>query len=358
MRSIEVAVDPPYTVFVGSGLLEGIARGLKHVERICVVADAQVAGLYDHRLEGLEDAPRMLVEGGEQAKDFKTLERVLEFLADMQLDRRSCLVTLGGGSLGDLGGLAASLFKRGISVVHAPTTLLAQVDASVGGKTAINLARGKNLVGTFHQPRAVFADIGTLDTLEETEWCSGLGEVLKTALIDGESMLAHLEDEAAAIVARQPEAVARVVADCVALKARVVAQDPTEEGPRRALNLGHTLGHALEVQGGYGRIPHGVAVAAGIGLALELSRSKGTLADGDLLERTRRCARALGLPFGVAELAEHSGCQFDVDELLRLVDQDKKGGAGDARFVLIRGAGDLVLDVPVTRQEMCAVLSS
>lgn len=345
---VEVGTDPAYDVSVGPGVLADVAGFADRAgTRVAVLADARVAELHAHRLSGLAGAPRLDVPPGEGSKSLARLGEVLDFLAEAELDRSSCLVTLGGGVAGDLGGLAASLFKRGIAVVHAPTTLLAQVDASVGGKTAINLAAGKNLAGTFHQPRAVFADTETLATLPEDELRSGFGEVVKTALVEGEPLLALVEESAGALVARDPDALERVVAACVRAKARVVADDPRESGPRRALNLGHTFAHGIESVAGYGTVPHGVAVAAGIGLALAAATTLGILADDTLEERTGRLLEALGLPRDLAALRASSGLALPAADVGHAMGHDKKGRVGVPELVLPARAGAIELGIRV-----------
>lgn len=338
---VEVATDPPYAVHIGAGALDGLPASFDGAERAALLVDARVAELHPNALAPLADLPRLTLPGGEDTKSVARLGEVLEFLSGARLSRASTVIALGGGVIGDLGGLAASLFKRGCAVVQAPTTLLAQVDASVGGKTAINLAAGKNLAGTFHQPRAVFADTSLLATLAEDELRSGLGEVVKTALIGGEVELARLEERADALVARDPGALAEIVTDCVRVKARVVAEDPHERGPRRGLNLGHTFGHAIEHAAGFGAVPHGVAVAAGLGLALRAAQATGLADDPQLEERTLALLARLGLPRGLEEL----GATFDPAALRAGLLHDKKGRVGAPEFVIPRAAGALALGV-------------
>jgi len=338
-RVLEVAVDPPYRVHVGAGLSALLPELTAEADAVAVLADAAVAGLHGDRLEGLAAAPRLEIEGGESAKTLDRLGEVLEFLAGAGLSRRSVLVTFGGGTIGDLGGLAASLFKRGIAVVHLPTTLLAQVDASVGGKTAINLVAGKNLAGTFHQPRGVICDVEVLETLDPAEHRSGLGEVVKTALIGSDSALAALEERAGSLAAGEVEACAATVAACVEIKARVVAADPTEAGQRRVLNLGHTFAHAIEHAAGYGRVPHGVAVAVGLALALRGSARTGHLADAGLEGRVASLLATLGLPTSLAELAREYGCDLAPEALMAGFSHDKKGAVDQPEFVLLERAG-------------------
>jgi 3-dehydroquinate synthase len=345
MNVVHVSTEPRYEVRIGPGLLAEVDRATRHHAMRAVLSDANVARMYRSKLGPAADLPTLAVGPGEISKTFAALERVLEFMAESGLDRRSCLVALGGGVVGDLGGLAAALYMRGIALVSAPTTLLAQVDASVGGKNAINLERGKNLAGTFHQPALVLADTDTLATLSDEEYRSGLGEVVKSALTEGEAALAYLERSAAAILARDRECLTEIIAACVRTKARIVARDPLERGERKALNLGHTFAHAIEHGAGYGRVPHGVAVGVGIVLALSLSRDVGVLRDAALPERVRDLLARLGMPTTLDSLRRSSRARLPAGELASDMSLDKKGRAGTPRFVLVEAPGRLALDV-------------
>jgi 3-dehydroquinate synthase len=357
MKIVRVATDPPYDVRIGRGLLAEVAAETGRYSRRAVLTDDVVAPLYLARL-GIPAVPALAVRAGEAAKSFPVLERVLEFMAESDLDRGSCLIALGGGVVGDLGGLAASLYMRGISVAQVPTTLLAQVDASVGGKTAVDLAAGKNLAGSFHQPAAVFADTGTLATLSDAEFRSGLGEVVKSALIEGEEALVALERAVATIRARDPDGLAEIVARCVALKAAIVSRDPMEKGERKQLNLGHTFSHAIEQSAGYGAVPHGLAVAVGLVLALRTSRQVGLLSEAALPRRIQDLLRSLGLPHDLDSLrATHPGVP-DAARITAAMRHDKKGAAGQPRFVLPAAAGKLEVDVPVDEARIPGLLAS
>ncbi|MCP3919501.1 MAG: 3-dehydroquinate synthase [bacterium] len=360
-RTVEVATEPPYTVHVGPGLLDRVDAAARHVtdaRRIAVVCDERVDELHGTSLLGLEDAPRLRVPGEEASKSFAGLEGVLNFFSSAGLGRGDCVVTLGGGVVSDLGGLAASMYKRGIDVVHAPTTLLSQVDASVGGKTAINLAAGKNLAGTFHQPRAVLADTETLATLPEPELASGFGEVLKTSLIGGETSLAKLEELAPALAARDASALGEIVADCVAVKARIVAEDPGEQGPRRALNLGHTFAHGIEHAADYGKVPHGVAVAVGIGLALGAASALGLEVANDLAPRVDALSTALGLPASLSALRQAAEVELGADAILAGMAHDKKGRVGTPELVLVLAPGKLELGVQADTALLSKILAT
>jgi len=354
--SVDVGGERPYRVVVAPGCLAE-AAGLAAGGRAAVLTDANVAPLHLAALVGLEDAPRLVVPAGEASKSLATLGRVLDFLAESDLDRSSALVLLGGGVVGDLGGLAASLYMRGIDAVHCPTSLVAQVDSSIGGKTAIDLAAGKNLAGTFHPPRAVLADVTTLSTLPDAELSAGLGEVLKTALVGDGGILERLDEGAEAVLAREPSVLVELVTRCVRVKAAIVERDERERGERRKLNLGHTFGHAIERAAGYGRVPHGVAVAVGTTLALEAARTRGLLQDPELPARVARIAARLGLPASLAELRERSGLALDPAELERAMRHDKKGSAGEPRFVLPRAAGAIETGVRLAPDELRRLLA-
>lgn len=353
-----VETERPYRVHVGPGVLARAGDAGDPSLGLALLADERVLALHGAGLGRLESVPRLELSGGEDAKTLVRLGEVLEFCASAGLSRGSTLVTLGGGTMGDLGGLAASLFKRGLGVVHLPTTLLSQVDASVGGKTAINLAAGKNLAGTFHQPTAVYCDTDTLRTLPARELASGLGEVVKTALVGGREALDAVERRASELLAADPQALSETVAACVTIKARVVAADPTEQGPRRALNLGHTFAHALEHAAGFGALPHGVAVAVGIVLALQASSECGLLEDASLLPRIQGLNSSLGLPSSLAELRETYGQPLPVQDLLLGLAHDKKGAVGEPEFVLVRSPGDLPLGVVLKEAQLESLLTS
>ena len=367
LATVAVATKPPYPVHVGPGALAA-ARAWLAAERaagrrVCVIADARAHALHGERLGPPGSGPESSVfafEPGEAAKELAGVSRVLEHMASSGLDRSSLAVTFGGGVAMDLGGLAASLYMRGIHVVHCPTTLLAQVDASVGGKTAVNLAAGKNLAGTFHQPQAVYADTDVLATLDGAELRSGLGEVAKCALIAGEELLALLEGfagQGALDVARDGRALGELIVACVRLKAGIVARDPLEHGERRALNLGHTFAHAIERAAGFGAVPHGAAVAVGLVLSLELARELGRLEDRALLERTRVLLASLGLPRALVELFPQD--PPTTSALVGAMARDKKArGGGALSFVLPRAAGRVDLDVEVEAERVARWLEA
>jgi len=350
-RSITVETDPPYPVYIGPGALTEHAE--LSASCAALLADEHVHALYGPKLERA-GMPVHLMPQGESVKSLSELERALDFLCEEHIDRGSKLLVLGGGAATDLGGLAASLYLRGVSWIACPTTLLAMVDASVGGKTAINLKSGKNLAGSFHQPSAVIADTSTLKSLPGIEYTSGLGELLKTALIEGGSSLSSLEADVEGLLTRDADVIAGAVLRSVATKARIVAADPNERGPRKALNLGHTFAHAIEQAAGPGLIPHGVAVGVGCALALEAATRAGLLTDPELPARFARLATALGLPTELAALREATGAALTPEELAVAMSHDKKSSAGAPRFVLPRCAGDIALDIELEHDSLFA----
>jgi 3-dehydroquinate synthase len=283
-------------------------------------------------------ATQIVVDDGEQAKDWRTLERVFDALLGARCGRDTVIVALGGGVVGDLAGFAAAVYQRGVPFIQVPTTLLAQVDSSVGGKTAINHPRGKNMVGAFHQPLAVISDTSTLDTLPERELRAGLAEVIKHGLILDSGFTEWLEANLPALLAREPRALAHAVRRSCELKAQVVAADERETGLRAILNFGHTFGHAFEAGLGYGEWLHGEAVAAGMVLAAELSVRMGMLARVDAV-RVRALLGRAGLPV--------SGPALPAERIVELMQVDKKAAAGRIRFVLLSaiGAAELKSDV-------------
>ncbi|MGY0505924.1 3-dehydroquinate synthase [Luteimonas sp. e5] len=332
---IEVGGAVPYDIHVGSGLLDNPAllaatwRG-RHA---LVVSDAHVAPLYGTRvLTALRDArpdaqvALHVIEAGEQAKTLDGFAGVIDALATLGATRDACIYALGGGVVGDLAGFAAACWMRGIDCVQLPTTLLAMVDSSVGGKTAVDIAAGKNLVGAFHAPRAVIADTHTLASLPPRELRAGLAEVVKYGAIFDADFLSWLETHSEALLALQPEALGEAIAVSCRHKAAVVERDPFERGERALLNFGHTFGHAIEAEQGFGGLNHGEAVAVGMHLAARLSARLG-MADEAAGRRLGELLAALGLP-----LALPTGLRPDA--LLERMRLDKKNDARGLRLVL------------------------
>lgn len=282
-----------------------------------------------------------LIPAGESSKNLFTAAFQYDKLADMMADRRTPVVAVGGGVVGDLAGFVAATYNRGLPLLMVPTTLLAMVDSSVGGKTGVNHPKGKNLIGAFHQPTGVWIDTSTLDTLPIREYRSGLAEVVKYAVILDPELFSFLETNTAEILARDPKAVEHLVARSCRLKAEVVEQDEREEtGLRAILNYGHTFAHAFEAVGGYGAWLHGEAVATGMVCATRLAERLGRVGP-ELGERQAKLLRTFALPTAVKP-------EWEVDSLLEVMRRDKKNEAGKMRFVLPKVAGgvELVSDVP------------
>ena len=340
----------PYDVVIGRGLLPDLGRRIaglaKH--RTVVVTDETVAALHGPAvLAALEAAgvrARLLtVPPGEASKSFAELERVIDRLLAFGLDRRDLIVALGGGVVGDLAGLAAALFMRGIDFVQVPTTLLAQVDSSVGGKTAIDTPRGKNLVGAFHQPRLVIADIDLLATLPSRQLRSGWAEVLKHGLICDATFFDWLAGEGAGGATGDQAALTRAVERSVEIKSAIVGEDEKEAGRRALLNLGHTFGHAIEAELGFDetRITHGEAVALGCAMAFRFSAATG-LCERSVADRVEQVTAAAGLPARLADVGA-----FSAEALVKRMAGDKKAEGGRLTLILARSIGDAFVDKAV-----------
>lgn len=355
-RSVEVALGGrSYRIEIGPGLLENagplIVPLLKR-QRTTIVTDETVAGLHLQTLvsglEGCGVACRSIVmPAGEATKSFEHLERICCNLLEAGLERGDIIIALGGGVIGDLAGFAAAVALRGIDFIQIPTTLLAQVDSSVGGKTGINTAQGKNLVGSFHQPLLVLADTGLLSTLDDRQLRSGYAEVAKYGLLGDEPFFAWLEDNAAGLLAGDQDAQMTAVEKSCLAKAAIVAKDEREHGVRALLNLGHTFGHAFEAAAGYsGRLMHGEAVALGMAMAFRMSQDMGLCGD-NTAGRVEAHLRTVGLPTRPGDIA------IDMpgpDDLLALMAKDKKASGGRLAFILVRGVGEAFVARDVEQQ--------
>ncbi|RJY08658.1 3-dehydroquinate synthase [Aurantiacibacter aquimixticola] len=351
-----------YEVRVGPDLLSRLAEecgALLRKQAVPIVTDENVHRLWGETVErALADAgktPRWMVHpAGEGAKSWDGLSRTVEWLLSEGVERGDHIVALGGGVIGDLTGFAASMLKRGCGLVQVPTTLLAQVDSSVGGKTAINVAAGKNLVGAFHQPALVLADTEVLGTLPEREMRCGYAEVIKYGILGDADFFAWCEEHGAAVLAQDHGALEKAITTSVEAKARIVAEDEREtSGARALLNFGHTFGHALEAATGFSdRLLHGEAVAAGMVLAARYSARRGSCSLNDA-ERVTAAIDAVGLPSEIAAMAlDCSG-----DELTAHMLHDKKMDAGTLPFVLLRGIGEAFLARDVALSDVAAFLS-
>jgi 3-dehydroquinate synthase len=289
------------------------------------------------------------VPDGEAFKTWDTLNRIFDALLEHRCERNTALIALGGGVIGDLAGFAAAVYQRGVPYVQVPTTLLAQVDSAVGGKTAINHPLGKNMIGAFHQPLAVIADTDTLVTLPPRELAAGLAEVIKYGVIRDAPFFEWLEANMARLVRREPEALAYAIERSCANKAEVVARDELETGPRALLNLGHTFGHAIEAGTGYGTWLHGEAVAAGMLLAAKLSQRLGHLAAEDV-RRLGTLLKSAGLPLDPPRLG--------LARYLELMGHDKKVAGGRIHFVLLKRIGEATVSGEVPRAALADVLDA
>lgn len=322
--------------------------------RCAVIADGNVAPRFGHRvLASLKDAgfdPALItLEPGETSKRLRVVEHCYDALAQHRLERRSFLVALGGGVTGDLAGFVAATYLRGIAFVQIPTTLLAQVDSSVGGKVGVNLSAGKNLVGAFLQPRLVLCDLSTLTTLPEREYRSGLAEVIKYGIIYDPALFRRLERDMDALLRRDPAVLGPVVARCCAIKADVVGQDETESGLRAILNFGHTIGHAIEAITAYGRYLHGEAISVGQVAATLLSARWSGISAAEVGRIRTLFARA-GLPVSIRLTKSQ---RVRLHAAMRL---DKKVKDGEVKFVLARRIGEVAWGQAVKPKEIEAVL--
>lgn len=334
---IQLPDDRAYEIRIGGGLLDEAAswQGLPKAAAAVIVSNETVAPLYAERLRqrlaGVYARVDLVVlRDGEQHKNWDSLNRICDHLLGQALDRRTVLFALGGGVIGDMTGFAAAIYMRGVPFVQVPTTLLAQVDSSVGGKTAINHPLGKNMLGAFYQPERVIADLDTLDTLPDRELRAGLAEVIKYGPIADADFLQWIEANLGALLSRDKAALAHAVRRSCQIKADVVGQDEREQGLRAILNFGHTIGHAIEAGMGYGEWLHGEAIACGMMLAADLSQRQGLMPAG-FAERLRVLLERTGLPVQPPRLG--------AERYLQLMRVDKKSESGAIRFVLIEALG-------------------
>jgi 3-dehydroquinate synthase len=357
MRTLNVALDErSYPIHIGSGLIAdpGLILPYLKTRRVAVVTNDVVGPLYlapfvaGLKAQGLR-VTEIVLPDGEAHKDWATLNLIFDGLLGDRCDRSTTLIALGGGVIGDMTGFAASTYQRGVPFIQVPTTLLSQVDSSVGGKTAINHPLGKNMIGAFYQPKLVLADIGVLNTLPDRELRAGLAEVIKYGLIRDLPFLEWLETNIHRLLARDPEALAEAVERSCRNKAEVVAIDETEQGERATLNLGHTFGHAIETGLGYGEWLHGEAVAAGAVMAADLSRRLGWLSDADVA-RVRAIHERAGLPV--------KGAALGAERYLELMAHDKKVSDGTLRLVLLKQIGQAVISAEATQEQIRASIEA
>jgi len=353
MRTLEVDLgERSYPIHIGPGLIEQAELIRPHVQsrQVMVVTNETVAPLYLEKLEGALqglDVHATILPDGEQFKTLETSEQIFESLLKVPCDRRVTMIALGGGVVGDICGFAAGCYQRGVPFIQVPTTLLAQVDSSVGGKTAVNSRLGKNMIGLFYQPRCVIADTATLRTLPARELSAGAAEVIKTALIRDPAFFAWLEQNIDSLLNLDDQVITWAVEQCCRIKAAVVAEDEQEHGVRALLNLGHTFGHAIETGMGHGAWLHGEAVGAGMCMAADLSRRLGLLGKNDQ-DRISRLIEQAGLPV-------RGPGSMDAARMIELMKVDKKVQDNVIRLVLLRGIGDadVVSEYPPAQLESC-----
>ena len=354
MQTIRVETPTAkYEVVAGSGLLETLAPRIERAigrlpRRVFVLTSPSIWALWSERfLASFREPPTALfLPAGEKFKTMASVERLAREMLRAGADRGSLLIAFGGGIVGDMGGFLAAIFMRGIRYVQVPTTFLAQVDSSVGGKTGVNLPEGKNLVGSFHQPRAVFADIGVLGTLPERELKAGLMESVKAGMIRDRALVHFMEENARAIVGRDAKALEKVIAASIRMKAGVVNQDEREAGLRMILNFGHTVGHAIEQATRYKALLHGEAVAWGMIAALHLARQRGTISEAQFVRLERLIYLYGPLP----------ALKLRPAKVVAATGADKKNVGGVRRFILPLGIGDAGVVEDVSAAELEAAV--
>jgi 3-dehydroquinate synthase len=356
MKTLLVALgNRSYPIYIGSDLLNQSELYTQHIKsrQVVVVTNETIAPLYlDTVLNNLLgfDVETVILPDGEQFKTLETVTHIFDKLLANKFSRNATLIALGGGVIGDMGGFAAACYQRGIAFLQIPTTLLAQVDSSVGGKTGVNHPLGKNMIGAFYQPQCVIADADVLDTLDDRQLSAGLAEVIKYGLIRDAEFFEWLENNIQALLARDKEALSFAIERSCLNKAEIVAVDETETGVRATLNLGHTFGHAIETGTGYGTYLHGEAVAIGTCLAVDLSRRKGWLNDADvtrIIDLFKKC----NLPICPPE-------QIDSDRFLELMAVDKKNVDGQIRLILLTKIGVATLPIDVDKTLLIQTLKT
>nr|MBO2509403.1 3-dehydroquinate synthase [Gammaproteobacteria bacterium] len=347
--------DRSYPIYIGAGLLEQPELFAQHIggRQVAIVTNETIAPLYLDKLKAALqrfEVACVVLPDGEAFKNWETLQKIFDGLLEARHDRGTTVVALGGGVVGDMAGFAAACYQRGVAFVQVPTTLLSQVDSSVGGKTGINHPLGKNMVGAFYQPKAVVIDTATLATLPSRELSAGLAEVIKYGLICDEPFLGWLEEHLEALRGLDQQALSEVIERSCAAKARVVGADERESGLRAILNLGHTFGHAIEAHQGYGAWLHGEAVAAGTVMAMEMSRRLGWITAQER-DRGIRLLQRAGLPVAPPQ-------DMTPEDFLQHMAVDKKVQAGRLRLVLLRKMGDAVVTADFPREILEATLAT
>ncbi|MCG6889359.1 MAG: 3-dehydroquinate synthase [Gammaproteobacteria bacterium] len=346
-----------YPIYIGNGLLREADLLTRHIhgQTALIVSNSTVAPLYLETVQQSLDSGGIrydciILDDGEQYKTLESMTRIIDLLLEKRHDRRTTVIALGGGVIGDIGGFAASVYQRGVNFIQLPTTLLSQVDSSVGGKTGVNHPLGKNMIGAFYQPRCVIADIDTFKTLPARELSAGLAEVIKYGLIYDVEFFRWLEDNIEGLIQLDPERLAQAVLVSCETKARIVEQDERESGLRAILNLGHTFGHAIETVMGYGNWLHGEAVAAGMVMAIDLSIREG-LVDEELRKRSIDLLSRAGLPVSPP-------ANISLEQYLDVMAIDKKTLDGKIRLVLLRALGEAFVSADYSRENLQETLNA
>ena len=352
--NVELA-DKSYPIYIGSDLLSSKSLLSDHIQgkQVMVVTNTTIAPLY---LEKLKDAlseftvESVILPDGEEFKTLETLNKVFDALLKAKFDRSSTLVALGGGVVGDITGYAAASYQRGVNFIQLPTSLLSQVDSSVGGKTGVNHELGKNMIGAFYQPKAVIIDVDTLDTLSDQEYSAGMAEVIKYGLLGNADFLSMLEDNIESIMARNKDLIIEIIFNSCKDKASIVALDEFERGKRALLNLGHTFGHGIENAFGYGNYLHGEAVSIGMVMAAKLSMDEGHLSNEDAI-RVENILSKANLPIAIKK-------SIDSETLIESMSLDKKSIDGKIRLVLLKALGDSYLTDSYSKENFNGVVNN
>ena len=347
--------DKSYPIYIGIDLLSMKSLFVDQIQgrQVMIVTNKTIAPLYLDKLTSILDGfnvQTVILPDGEEFKKLETLNKVFDALLEAKFDRTSTLIALGGGVIGDITGFAAASYQRGVGFIQVPTTLLSQVDSSVGGKTGINHELGKNMIGAFYQPKAVIIDVNTLDTLSNQEFSAGMAEVIKYGLLGNADFLSMLEANIESIMARKKDLIIEVIFNCCQDKARIVELDEFEKGKRALLNLGHTFGHGIENAFGYGNYLHGEAVSIGMVMAAKLSKDEGNLSHEETL-RVESILSKADLPISINKT-------IDSETLITAMSLDKKSIDGKIRLVLLKSLGDSYLTDSYSNENFMKVVNS
>ena len=347
--------DKSYPIYIGIDLLSMKSLFVDQIQgrQVMIVTNKTIAPLYLDKLTSILDGfnvQSVILPDGEEFKTLETLNKVFDALLEAKFDRTSTLIALGGGVIGDITGFAAASYQRGVGFIQVPTTLLSQVDSSVGGKTGINHELGKNMIGAFYQPKAVIIDVNTLDTLSNQEFSAGMAEVIKYGLLGNADFLSMLEANIESIMARKKDWIIEVIFNCCQDKARIVELDEFEKGKRALLNLGHTFGHGIENAFGYGNYLHGEAVSIGMVMAAKLSKDEGNLSHEETL-RVESILSKADLPISINKT-------IDSETLITAMSLDKKSIDGKIRLVLLKSLGDSYLTDSYSNENFMKVVNS